>query len=406
MILAVAWRNIWRNKLRSSVMITAISIGIFAGIYSWAFVQGMMNQRVDSAIRNEASHIQIHHLDYKQNPDKKFFMPNGDEVAATVAAQQGVDVVSERVKVQAMVSSAETGTGVVLVGIDTTAEARVTDIHRHIIEGQYLQGISRNPILIGEKLANKLNVRVRSKVVISLQKMDGEIVRAQFRVAGIYKTSNTMYDGMNAFVGINDLRNLVGLGATSAHEIAIMVDPSYDHNGVAEKLKDKYPDLDIKTWEELMPEVSVITDSLDIWMLFMMGIILIGLGFAIVNTMLMAILERVKELGMLMAIGMSKHRVFRMIVLETILLSLSGMVVGAVIAVFLSWLSARNGLDMSQWSEGIEAIGYDTIIYPVLEIRMIVIVAVLVIVTAVLASISPALKALRLKPAEAIRTDN
>ncbi len=407
MILSVSWRNIWRNKLRSSVMLSAIAIGIMAGVYSWAFVVGMMNQRVESAIMNEASHIQIHDSAYMIDPDKKNFIPDAYSISTKISELPEVKTVSNRAIFQAMVSSAATGTGVKLVGVDPDNEKMVTDIHHHVVDGEYLTGIKRNPILIGDKLADKLKLKLRSKMVVTLQNFSGEITRAQFRVAGIYKTENSMYDEMNAFVRYEDLIKFTGMDKGAGHEIAVLLNKDADYNLVAENIKKIIPGhLDVKTWAELMPEVSLVTDSLDIFMIFFMVVVMVGLGFGIVNTMLMAILERIKEIGMLMAIGMSKLRVFRMILTETTLLSISGTIIGIFIAVFLTWISSKYGLDFSQWSKGMEAIGYSTLVYPVLQLKMIFYTVVLVVVTAVIASIFPAIKALRLNPAEAVRTDN
>lgn len=405
MITSISWKNIWRNKLRSGVILASISIGIFGGVFSWAFTKGMTDQRVKTAIENECSHIQLHHPDYMIEPDQKIFMQNADSIKTQLLATPNIEAVTSRTIYQAMVTSAKTGTGIKLIGINADDESKITAIHNRLIDGKYLEGMKRNPILIGEKLADKLGVKLRSKVVVTLQDANGEITRTQFRVAGIYKTTNSMYDAMNVFIRNTDFEKLTGFSSQNSHEIAVLLKDGDLMDETLSQIQSQYPNLDVQTWKTLMPEVSLASDSLDVFMLFFMIIIMIGLGFAIVNTMLMAILERIKELGMLMAIGMSRFRVFRMILTETALLSLTGAFVGLVIGIGFSLLLGKTGMHLTNLSDGMESMGLDTVIYPVFALRMAVFMVGIVLLTSIIASIFPAIKALKLNPAEALRTE-
>lgn len=215
--------------------------------------------------------------------------------------------------------SAETGSGVRIVGIDPVNEKKVTNIYNKIIEGTYLDINSvRNPIIIGKKLADKLNVKIKSKVVIVTQQIDGSIVKDQYRVVGIYRTSNSMFDEMNVFVLKNNLSTLLNIDNNCTHEIAIRLNSNELLENAKLKLNFTYSGYDIKTWLELMPEVKIVVETMDLTMIIFLGIMLFALIFVIINTMLMAILERVKELGMLMAIGMNKTKIFMMIMYETV----------------------------------------------------------------------------------------
>ncbi len=387
------------------VVLIGITIGVFAGVFIWAFYAGMVNQRINTAIKTEASHIQIHHLKYFEDPDIKYSIENVDEICDTIRNITGVEAVSERTLVNSMIMSAETGSGVKIIGINPDNEKRVTDLYLKVIDGEYFNGIKRNPILIGNKLAEKLNIRVRSKVVVTLQQTDGTITKDQFRVVGIYQTPNGVYDEMNVFVRNSDLNELVNLEPEHAHEIAILLSDNELLNEITEKLKTRYSNLDVQTWRDLLPDVSLVEETMDFSMYVFMGIVLVALLFAIINTMLMAVLERVKELGMLMAIGMNKKRVFMMILLETVLLVLSGGIVGIVVGSAITLLTYHSGIDLSAWSEAYAALGYESVVFPVLNAGIVVNVTIMVIVTGILASIYPAIKALGFKPAEALRID-
>jgi ABC-type lipoprotein release transport system permease subunit len=304
-----------------------------------------------------------------------------------------------------MATSAEQGTGVLVVGIDPEKEKKVTNIYSKITKGNYLENSGHNPVIIGKKLAQKLKVKERSKIILTLQQTDGTLTKAQFRVAGIYDITNNVYEEMNIFVNAKDLSELLQLQSGVYQEIAVKVTDNAKEMETFDLLRTKYPALDVKSWRELMPEVSVAEESIDISMIIFMIVILAGLSLAIVNTMLMAVLERIKEIGMLMAIGMNRKRIFRMILLETTFLTFTGTAIGIVIAVLLSAFFHHTGIDISMGTEVYESLGYDSFIYPVLSPKIVIYVTFMVILASILSAIYPALKALRLKPADAIRSD-
>lgn len=405
MIWAVAWRNLWRNKLRSVVIIIAIAIGIFAGAFSWSFYRGMVEQRVQTAIRTESSHIQIHHPDYLVNPDQKNVISNMDSIAAVIDTIDEVEAVTARIIVNAMISSSATGSGVEVIGIDPEQERKVTNISAKIIEGSYFDGNLRSPVVIGERLASKLSVKLRSRIVLTMQEMNGELTRGSFRVAGIYKTSNTTFDEMKVFVKKQDLASLTGIQPREGHELAVMLKNNELTGTAAGKIRALLPQLDVKTWREIMPEVNIVEKSMDLSMYIFMVVILVALIFGIINTMLMAVLERIKELGMLMAVGMTKARVFIMILLETVFLSLTGGAIGIITGYFSTVITSRLGIDLTAFAAGYEKLGYEPVIYPVVNFDIDVKVAVMVLITGCLAALYPAWKAIHLNPAEALRID-
>ena len=405
MILAIAWRNIWRNRLRSMVIILAIAIGIFSGVFTWAFYRGMINQRIQNAIITESSHLQIHHAEYLTNPDQKFYIRNLDSIMAVTRQLPGIKAVTSRTLVNAMISSAETGAGVRIVGIYPEQEKQVTNTFTKLREGSYFETRNRTPLLLGASLADKLSVRLRSRVVLTLQTMDGTLTSGLFRVEGIYKTSNTMYDEMNVFVRNTDLRRLIDMEESAGHELAVLLSQNDILDAVAVALRKDLPGLDCKTWREIMPEVSLVEESMDLSMYIFLGVVLAALIFGIVNTMLMAVLERVKELGMLMAVGMNKIRVFVMILLETVLLSLCGGAIGIVVGYVVTVIYSHKGIDLARYAEAYERLGYESVIYPVTSPDIDIKVTVMVLFAGIVASLYPAWKAIHLKPAEALRID-
>jgi len=307
--------------------------------------------------------------------------------------------------INSMVASAETGTGVMIKGIDPEMEKEVTNIYTKIVEGAYFEGISKNPVVIGKKLADKLDVSIRNKIIVTVQDQDGNVTSGAFRVAGIYKTSNTTFDGSTIFVRNSDLATLVGVNPEMSHEIALLLSDQHNLEETTQIIGALNPDLLTESWKDLSPEMGYMDDLMGVYMYFIIIIILFALCFAIINTMLMAVLERVKEIGMLMAVGMNKLRVFSMLMLESIFLTLSGGFLGIVLGYILFLFFQKNGIDMSIWGEGLEAMGFAAIIYPEFDYGMIIPIIILVILTGLLSSLYPAYKALKLNPADSIRTD-
>ena len=405
MIFSVSWRNVWRNKVRSLVVISAIAIGIFAGVWSAAFFKGMMDQRIDKVIKTELSNIQIHEPEFRKTSEFSNFIPEANNLTAKIRNITHVKGVSNRMVVQSMVASAETASGVIIMGIDPGVEPDVTNLNNKIIDGAYFKGIKKNPVVIGKKLAEKLNVKIRSKIVITIQDLDNDIISGAFRVAGIYTTNNNLYDEGHIFVRYSDLVRLSGFPKNAGHEIAISLDNNEYLLEVQEKVKVLAPDYEVLNWKELSPEMSYLTEVMDMYMYIFIIIILLALLFGIINTMLMVVMERTKEIGMLMAVGMNKMRIFSMIVLESVMLSFVGGIVGIIIGAIVSKFGETHPVDLSMWAEGYQALGYDSFVYTRLQPELIVNVAILVIITGVIAALYPAYKALKNDPADALRME-
>jgi len=405
MIVSLSWRNVWRNKLRSSVIIVATTLGICAGIFSAAFYQGMADQRIEKAIKTELSHIQVHQKEFRNSNEIKDYIPDADKLNQELNQIEGVEGVSNRIVIYSMVSSAETGSGVKIVGIDPEQEMLTSNMFDKVVEGNYFEVKRKNQVLIGQKLAEKLKVRLNSKVVITLLDIDNNITYGAFRVIGIFNTVNNAFDEANIFVRNNDLLKLVNLPANACHEIAILVGNNENVNTIKDKVNQKATGLEVMTWLELSPEMSYLNEAMDLFMYIFIVIILLALLFGIINTMLMVVLERVKEIGMLMAVGMNKLRIFLMILLETVFLSLTGGIIGVIAGTMISNYFETRPINLATWADAYTDLGYDPFVYTSLNMELLVNVTVMVLITGVLASLYPAYKALKQDPSEALRTE-
>lgn len=400
MLIKIAWRNIWRNKVRSFVVITAIGLGLWAGVFVTAFVQGMMVSKIDAIIEVEVAHIQYHQKEFREDLKTSLFIPNSAEKLAELKNDERVVGAAGRLISMAMLGSANKSGSVRVVGVDPQKEKLVSVLHQKVQEGAYFEGIKRNPVLISAEIAEKYKLKLRSKLVLTVQDVDGEITAGAFRVVGIYKTDNNMYDGFNLFVRNSDLRKLNKI-ENEYHEIAALVTHQDLAESVATEYQNKYMDLEILSWLDLATGMRLMSEVIGLYLYIIVGIVLMALLFSIVNTMLMAVLERVKELGMLMAVGMNKSKVFAMIMIETVFMCMMGAPTGLIISWLMINYFGEHGVDLS--GAAYEDAGFASTVYPYLEYQSYVEVTIMVLVMAILAAIYPAIKALRLNPANAIR---
>lgn len=409
MILFIAWKNIWRNKARSIVIMSAISIGLFGGIFSYAFMMGGMLQRVDNAIKNETSSLQLHSPAFLLNADINNNIAHPELYLKELNQIKEIKGSSDRLKSTAMISTSYASFGVVLNGVFPDKERQVTKLYETMMEGEYLKSEDQIPIVIGRKLAKKLNAEIGDKLVLSVPEINGDVAYGAFILKGIYNTENDMFDGVQAYIKKDDLASLVGVSKETTSEIAVSLYDTDLSEVITKSLQKKFASevkenkIVIRSWKEIDPTLNMMIASMDYFSWLFVGIILLALAFGIVNTMLMVVLERVREIGMLMAIGMNKLRIFMMIMWETIFLSITGGIVGMLIsAAFIAYFQTY-GLDLSAVAEGMNAYGINSIIYPEAPFSFYVEVSFMIMITAILASIYPALKALSMHPAEAIR---
>lgn len=411
MLISIAWKNVWRNKLRSLIVVSAIVIGLLGGLFYLAFSNGMIQEQIRATINHQISNIQIHNPKYLINDEIDYTIDLPQNKIDAIKKLSGIKAVCMRIKSPAMASSATTGTGITLNGINIANENSVTNLKSLLKQGNYFATEMRKPAVIGSKLAEKLKVKINSKFVITIQDVHGNITYGAFRVVGIYKTENSKYDLQNVFVKKSDLQKLIDFPSNKTTEIAILLTNNDSTEVVAKRIMKLFPTdiakekIVVQTWSELMPALKLMNDMTIQFTFIFVIIILIALSFGIINTMMMAIMERTRELGMLMSIGMSKLRIFLMIMSETIFLSITGGAIGLLFSWIAIAFANSYGIDLSNVAQGLNALGYSSIVHPVLELKYYILIALLVIVTAILSSIFPARKALKLNPAEAVRTD-
>ena len=407
-LIKIGWRNIWRNKKRSMVVILSIVLGLYGGLIISSLMITLNSQRMNTAINTYLADIQIHDKEFSREYSLSDTISNIHYLEEKLKKDNRVKAYSKRVVINGMLSNSTGSYGVNVLGINPKSEIKVTNVYTKIIEGDYFKSKRSNTMIVGKKLADKLNLRLRSKVVIAFQDVNGDITSLLFRIEGVFKSGNGMFDDYNVFVKNSAIfSNIPDL--KSYHEIPILtINGGVTTNSVNESLKldlQKINNtLDVKSWNEIAVELAYANQMLSSFLYIFMLIVLSGLSFGIINTMLMAILERKKEIGMLMSIGMTKIYIFLMICFETVFLSLVAIPFGLLITYFTVDYFSVSGIDLSVVGSGLENFGVGTILYLKLPIKYYINLSLLVILISSISSIFPAIRALKINPAEATKS--
>jgi len=405
-LIKVAWRNIWRNKARSLIIITALIIGVIGAIFSAAVRLGVEQQQFKDTVEHQISHIQIHHPEFIANPEARYRISEGLQMAEEIRNRPDVMITSPRTVFDGMGASANLTTGIRIKGIDPQREAETTGLDQLIEKGTYFSERGRLPsVIIGKELAENLNSDVGSRIVLTFQDIEGEIISASFRVEGLYRIADRAFEKRTVFVDAKEINQLIG-DADAVSEIAVVLNDLDKYRSVASELQTAYSDAKVRHWADIVPFLYFSLEFLERNLIWIFGLIILGVSFGLLNTILMSVLERVRELGVLMAIGMKKAKVFSMVVLETTMLSIIGGFIGLVLSFGLVQYLSSQGLDLSGvGGEGLGEFGYAAVIYPELTLGMYFQLGFLIIVFAIIAALYPAWKAIRLVPAEAVRQE-
>jgi|Deesub1362B_J571_1020462.scaffolds.fasta_scaffold03899_2 ABC-type lipoprotein release transport system permease subunit len=402
MLWKIAWRNLWRNKRRSAIILTSIVIGVIALIITDTIYMGMGNQMLYNQIGIHVGHIQIHKKGYHDNPLLEMAM-NDPQIVNIFASRKDIVAYAPRILSFGLLSSSYSSSGVSIVGIDPAREKAITLIARSVTSGRYLSGNATREILISEKLAEKLEVEVGDKVVAMASRLDGSVGSEVFRVVGTYRTFNSDFDKVTIFIPIEMAARMLGMGQRIS-EYVLKVKRIEQTRTIRDELRltlgSEYEVLDYK---DILPMLVYQVEMFDEFMYIYYLIIGIALVFGIVNTMLMAVFERIREIGVLKAIGMPDRKIFWMVILESATLGLLGSAIGTVLGYLIYLPLSHTGIDLSMFSKSLESFGVGSVIYPVFIPRVLASVFFSIPIFAILGAIYPAIKAIRFQPVEAMR---
>jgi ABC-type lipoprotein release transport system permease subunit len=370
----LAWRNLWRNHRRTIIMISAITVGVWAMIFMTALMRGMVNDMLRDGIQTLPGHVQIHHPAFRDDPSVNNLIPATGTALDEIFGDNGFEPWASRVKVPAVITSERESRGVTLFGIG---------------------------IVIGRKLADKLDTRLGKRVVLMSQDPDNEIADRGFRIIGIFDSDPDNHEETSVFAGRTTIQKMLGIGDRVTEVVFLAADyqnvePLYRR--VSELAG---PDVDVEPWNELDRYLSTMLNIMDGFVLVWIVVVFLALSFGLVNTLVMAVFERIREIGLMLALGMRPANILGQIVLESLLLLVIGLALGNAFA-WMTVVPLKDGIDISVVAEGMEMMGASSMLYPDLQIRDVIMANIVVLALGFLASLSPAWRASRYQPVEAI----
>jgi len=405
--LKLAWRNIKRHRRRTIITSSGIIAGVAMMIITNGLLTGMLGQTISNSVELETGHIKIYPEGYYEKSD---LMPTNmqisdyGEVIEILNNVDGVECASPRIKAGGMLQIGPNSAGVVINGIDPENDLKIRDLRKRIIDGEYLAADDPS-LIIGERLSERLEIGVNDEVLVSSVAADGSAVSTMLRVKGIFKTGFSSYDGSMIFTSLLQAQNLLKIERGNATEIVIMVNRPEKVNDIAgsitSKLRAEGYDYEVLHWERLAPELAQFVEMEKSMGTLFVSIVVVVASIGILNTMLMAVYERIKEIGAMSAFGYKRRNIMSLFLLEGLIIGIIGAVCGCIIGVGVCQYFSVVGIDFGGGPAVVEYM--ETCIYPRLSVFDVVFPFFFAISVALLASLYPAYKASRLEPVEALR---
>ena len=412
-LLRLAWRNLWYNPGRTLIAMAAIGLGYAMLLFVACLMAGLRQQMIESGTELGLSDIEVHGPDYY--PDRPLQQTMGGRkgtdvgaLVAAIAADPTVQAVSPRVYAYGLVSATHQSVGAQLLGVVPEQEQKITVLQTRMVKGSYLTGQMPKGVVLGDKLATTIGADVGSEIILLTPAADGSMGNDLYTVAGLFHTGLDEMDQSLVVMPLASLQELLRLPPGRIQEVGIKLRDINAATTTAATLEvqlNKIVPVRVMPWQELAPELSdyVQFNRRVTLMLFFIFFLLAAMG--IVNTMLMAIIERTRELGMLMAVGMRPVQVVGLIVAEAASLAAASLVLGGALGAPLLWYLQVHGLSMGSKGNSIDLAGIvvGPLWYGRQDFTVYIQAALGLAVTALVSALYPALRAAGFRPAEALR---
>jgi len=403
MLLKLAWRNLWRNRTRTWLSALVIAIGLVAMIFMDTMMVGMNTNMVKNATDSLMGHAQMHALGFRDEQDVKLTINDLDQALLQLEKHPDLKARSLRIVTQSMLSSSGGGEPVFSLGVDPEEEQLLSKFDEAIIEGEYLDSVSGQKLILGWKLAEKLELGLGDRLVLTAADAEsGEMVQELFRLSGIFKTGEEKMDASMVLVARKTLQSMLKLEGR-IHQIALRYSKLTQDGTPVNTLKkpDDSSKNELLLWTELMPSLYMISQMTDLSMAIMGTILFLIIALGITNTLLMGLYERMFEFGVIKSIGTTPWQAARIMFFEAVCLGFVSIIVGLILALFVTALFANYGIDYI----GIEFSGvtFQEKIYPSYKWSRLVLYPFMSLGFTILASLYPAFKLWKMLPVEALR---
>lgn len=402
--LKLALRGLRRNLRRSLITLSAIAIGLAALVFLRGYVDGTNRQMIGNITDYLSGHLQAHQRGYHDDPTLDLTFSRADELVARFGKRGAIAAIAPRIESPALASGAEKTRGVMMLGVDPERERQVTTLFKALKEGEYLDSADRRGAMLGERTAEILGIKLGEEVALVAQAADGSIGAARFRVRGIYRSGIDVIDTSFIFVTLPAAQELLALEGRVTTVALRLVDLDDVPRLVAALRSELGTDFEVLGWQALMPELSGNVELHNLFVNMILFIVFTVVTLGIVNTVLMGVMERTHEFGVMLALGTRPAQLARTVLYEALLLGLGAIVLGGAIGVGVTGYFGYRGIDLGNYSQAAQMMpGLTGIVYPSLRMESLLLLSAVLLATTVCASVYPALKAAHLSPVEAIR---
>ena len=402
MTLKIAFRNIFRQKRRTILTALAMVVGFTLSSVFIGWSDGVYSDIIAMFTQNRIGHIQVHRDDYLDKPSLYKAMDDYESIGETIGSVKGVEAWTPRVYSAGLGSVGEKSTTVQIIGIDVEREIQATRFDKKIIDGRELSAQSTHEAVIGKGLAKNLSAMVGDEIVIVSQGADGSIANDLYKIVGIAESGDNITDRMACYLHIGDAQELLVLEGRS-HEIVVIVSNINRVHKITKAIEADLNNstLDVAPWQVVAKAFYRAMQADQQGDVIGRIIIMLIVAIGVLNTVLMSVLERTSEYGVLKAVGTKPGQIFWLVVCEVLIIAVGSIVVGAVLGTAANHLLSIYGITMPQeFTYG--GIKFQTM-YAEVNARSLIIPAITVILSAGIVSIFPALKAARILPARAMR---
>ena len=398
-LIKIAFRDLGRNRRRSFFSSLAVGMGLALLLLLASFLNGEMTSAMDATIRLQSGHLQVRIQSYDENKSSlkwEDLIENPDDVAAKISALKPVLVATPRLFASGIISVSDKSSGVRILGLDPASVAS-NPYRQGLLTGQYLAADDREGVLIGEPLAKKMSLEAGDTFNLSANTSNGDVAEQLFTVRGIYSTQTYGFDSATVLLPLTKAQALT---QTDKHAsiIFILLKDKAQTDAVAAALKGS--GFHILTWTEMNAIILSTETMANSYMSFMYLIVLGITASVIVNTLIMSVFERTREIGILTAIGMKGRRIMAMFLAESSLLAVGGIVMGLILGVAVVGILANVGFYIGQM--GISGMLIGDTIYPILTMNDTVKLTIIAFVVTLLAGLYPAIMVARMEPVEAL----
>ena len=398
----MAFRNIFRQKRRTIFTALTMIVGFALAAFSIGWADGTYNNIIDMFTRGWLGHIQIHYKDYLDKPSIYKTITNYKKIGRKIMKVKGVKSWTARVFSAGLASLKDKTSGVQIIGIDPEKEDRTTSFHKKIVKGTYFKGDTKNQVLIGKGLSVILHVNIGDKIVLVSQGADGFIANDFFTVAGIVSTDDEMFDRTSFYMRLSDAQEFLALG-DNVHEIAITVEKLKKVEKITEKMQASLNNkgLSVSPWQEFAKEFykAMKADKGGMWISLFVIILVVAVG--VLNTVLMAVLERLREYGVLKALGTRPKDIILLVLYETNIIAFFSVIIGTLIGLLINYYFSIHGIHLSQ-SFTYGGMSFSEMMTEI-NIRSFTIPTITIFLTASVVALFPAYKASKTDPAKTLR---